>query len=351
MPFERPSLTELIAQADADIASRLPGADTTLRRSNLAVLARVSAGAVHGLYGYLGWLAKQLMPDTAEADYLARWAGIWGVQRKAATAATGAVTVSGTVGSVVPAGSVMQRSDLVRFAVVEEVTLAAATTTVEVRAEETGTDGNTAAAAPMSFVSPITGVNTVASVGEDGLSGGTDAENDAALLARLLLHIQEPPHGGSEADYEAWSLEISGVTRAWAYANYLGLGTVGVCFVMDDKPGGIIPDAGEVEAVQAYIDELRPVTAQVTVFAPTPVELDFEISLTPDTTTVRAAVAAELADLIAREAVPGGTLLISHIREAVSIAAGETDHVITSPAADVTVLSGEITTLGDITWS
>lgn len=351
MPFERPTLTELIAQADADIASRLPGADTTLRRSNLAVLARVNSAAVYGLYGYLDWLSDQLMPDTAEAEYLERWGGIWGVLRKAATAAAGAVTVSGTVGSVVPAGAVLQRSDLVRFAVLAEVTLAAATATVQVTAEETGTDGNTSAAAPVSFVSPISGVNTVASVGVDGLGGGADAETDTALLARLLLHIQQPPHGGSEADYEAWALEVSGVTRAWPYASYLGLGTVGLCFVMDAKVGGIIPDAGEVELVQAHIDELRPVTAQVTVFAPTPVELDLDISLTPNTTTVQAAVEAELADLIAREAVPGGTLLLSHVREAVSIAAGETDNVVTSPAADVAVDPGEITTLGTVTWS
>ena len=51
------------------------------------------------------------------------------------------------------------------------------------------------------------------------------------------------------------SAEVPGVTRAWAYANHLGLGTVGVFFVMDDKVGTIIPSGGEVADVQAYIDE------------------------------------------------------------------------------------------------
>jgi len=351
MAFERPTLSELIAQAEAEVAAKLPGADTTMRRGNLTVLPRVHAAAVHGLYGYLDWISRQLMPDTAEAEYLERWAGIWGVSRKAATPAAGEVTVSGAVGSVVPAGAVVRRNDQSRFVVQAEVTLAAATAAVEVEAEEAGADGNTSASAPVAFVSPVSGVNTTASVDAQGLSGGADEETDAALLARLLLRIQEPPHGGNGGDYETWALEVSGVTRAWATAHYLGLGTVGLTFVMDDKPGTIIPDAAEVEVMQAHIDALRPVTAQVTVFAPTPVELDFTIALTPDTTAVRAAVMAELADLIAREAEPGGTLLISHIREAISIAAGETDHELTSPAADVSVDPGEITTLGEFTWS
>jgi hypothetical protein len=75
MSFERPTLEELIAQSDADIATRLEGADTQTRRSNLAVLSRVNAGAVYGHYGYHDFMARQLMPDTAESAYLDRWAG------------------------------------------------------------------------------------------------------------------------------------------------------------------------------------------------------------------------------------------------------------------------------------
>jgi uncharacterized phage protein gp47/JayE len=66
---------------------------------------------------------------------------------------------------------------------------------------------------------------------------------------------------------------------------------------------------------------------------------------------VQAAVAAELADLLRREAEPGGTILVSHLREAISIAVGETNHVLSSPAADVTHATGQIATLGTITWS
>ncbi|MBI4800442.1 MAG: baseplate J/gp47 family protein [Desulfarculus sp.] len=115
MTFERPTLQQLIDRAVADVTTRLPGADALTRRSNLNVLTRVHAGGVHGLYGYLDYLARQLMPDTAQAAFLERWAGIWGLRRKSATTATGAATIYGSAGFTIPAGALLQRSDGARF--------------------------------------------------------------------------------------------------------------------------------------------------------------------------------------------------------------------------------------------
>jgi uncharacterized phage protein gp47/JayE len=94
-----------------------------------------------------------------------------------------------------------------------------------------------------------------------------------------------------------------------------------------------------VAAVKAYIEDpsRRPVTADLYVVAPTPVTLNFNIQLTPNTASVKAAVEASLRDLLLREAAPGVTLLISHIREAISVAAGETDNVLISPTTNQVV--------------
>jgi len=123
-----------------------------------------------------------------------------------------------------------------------------------------------------------------------------------------------------------------------------------VRFVRDDD-ASIIPDAGEVAAVQAHIDALRPVTAQVTVVAPVAVPLNFTLLVVPNTAAVKTAVEAELRALLQREAEPGGTILISHIREAISIATGETNYTLTTPAADVTHTTGQMATMGTITWA
>src|SRR3546814_9357991 len=119
---------------------------------------------------------------------------------------------------------------------------------------------------------------------------------------------------------------------------------------MDDRVD-IIPLPADVDAVADYLDALRPVTAEVVVFAPTAHAVDFTITATPATVAVKAAIEAELRDLLQREGEPGGTILLTHIREAISIAAGETDHVLVSPVANVVAAAGHLPVFGAITWT
>src|SRR3546814_3218716 len=152
MTFIRPTLSDLIERAHADIEARMPGADSRLRRSFLDVLARVQAGGASGLYGYLDWISRQILPDTAEAEYLARHAAIWGLTRKAATAAAGTVDATGTNGVTIPAGTELARVDGARFLVTADATVAAGTAALAVEAEEAGPDGNTEAARQLTFI-------------------------------------------------------------------------------------------------------------------------------------------------------------------------------------------------------
>ncbi len=349
MPFNRPSLPDLIARIGTDIESRLPGTDARTRRSNLAVLARIEAGVAHGLYGYLDHIARQVIIDTADTDVLERWAAVWGLSRRSALAASGLVTFSGTTGTVIPAGLVLQRADGVQFTTTVAGTLVASSASVWVVASVPGDIGNTEPGVPLALAAQVLGVSGTAFVGSAGLASGTDVESDAALRARLLTRIQQPPHGGAAHDYVQWALEVPGVTRAWCYPLWMGAGTVGVAFVRDNDPSPI-PDATEVAAVQAYIETRRPVTADVYVIAPMPQVVDITLSVSPDTAAIRAAVEAELADVFRRESAPGATLRISHLREAVSLAAGEEDHVISVPSGDVLATPGHMPVLGVITW-
>jgi uncharacterized phage protein gp47/JayE len=346
MSFSRPSLLDLINRTRDDIVSRLPNADL-LRRADGEVYARILAGASHALYGYIDWLSRQLIYDTAEIEMLERWASIWGITRKPASAATGTITFTGTSGITVPSGTQLSAYDGQLYATIANVTLASGVAVATVNAVTAGAAGNRTTGQTLNLQTPIAGVNAGAAAGT--LSGGADIETDDALRGRLLARIKQPPHGGAKHDYAAWALEISGVTRAWVYGNELGAGTVTVRFVRD-LDASIIPDAGEVAAVQAYIDNLRPVTAAVTVVAPVAVPLNFTITVTPNTTAVKDAVTAELASLISKEAEPGGTLYLSHIRAAISAASGENNYVMTAPSADVVNTTGNITTMGTITW-
>lgn len=350
MPFSRPDLATLIDRISSDINSRLPGADARLRRAVLNILARAEAGATHGLYGHQAWIARQIIVDTAESDYLERWASVWGLSRKAPVAATGSITLAGTDGYTAPAGSVLTRSDGAEFTLDADAAIASGTATASVTASTPGTAGDSAAGTTLTFASPIAGIQAEATVGSGGITGGADTETDDELRTRLVERIQNPPQGGASEDYVTWALAVSGVTRAWCFPQEIGAGTVTVRFVTDDAPGGIIPDAATVQAVQDYIDGQRPVTATVYAVAPVAAPIDFTIKLTPNTQAVQDAVTTELKDLITREASPGGKILLSHINEAISVAAGETDHQLVAPTADVTNTTGQIATMGTITW-
>jgi uncharacterized phage protein gp47/JayE len=348
MAFQRPTLTELVTRIEADYVSRLTGGGTLLRRAVVKVLARVHAGAMHLLYGFVAFIARQIMPDTAEGEYLLRWAAVWGITKKAATYTTFNAVFTGADGTAIPIGTELSRADGELYVTTGAGTIASGTATVACEARNAGSGPGLDGGEVLSLSSPIAGVDSSATVSGAGILDGSDQEEDEDLLARLLTRIQTPPHGGNQLDYETWALEVAGVTRAWCYPNHLGTGTVGVTFVRDgDSP--IIPDGTEVAAVQDYIDDRRPVTADVTVFAPTAVPLNFTISGVSDP-TVRAAIQAELADLIRREAKPAGTIYLSRINEAISKAEGEFDHGLTAPVANVTTTTGQLTTMGSVTW-
>lgn len=351
MPFARPTLSDLIDDAQASFDARIPGADSRLRRSILNVLARVIAGAVNGLYGYLDWIFRQVFADTAEAAELERHASIRGISRIAGAFATGDVTLSGEDGRFIDSGTLLQRADGIGYEMQMSATIAGGTATAPVTATTSGLAGNATAGTSLSFVSPVEGVDAAAIVASPGISGGADRESDEALRARLLEKIRKPPQGGAAHDYVAWAKEVAGVSRVWVLPEYNGEGTVGVTFVRDGE-SPITPDAVEIQTVADYIEERRPVTAQVTVFAPTLVSINFTIHVEPDTAEVRAAVQAELEDLMLREMAPDGEtpLLLSHVHEAISAALGETDHTLTVPAADIPGFAGLLYRVGTITW-
>lgn len=349
MPFNRPSLATLMRRMRSDLESRLSSADAQLRRSVESVLSRVVPGLTHGLHGHLAWIARQVMPDTAEAEHLARWAGVWGVERRAATHARGPVLLTGTNGQTSPSTSTWQRADGVLYRQLEAATISGGEATVTLEAEEAGSAGNASAGTRLTAVSPVLGVRAEAFVTGDGIVDGVDVEADPSLLARLLTRIQRAPKGGAPGDYERWALEVPGVTRAWERPGLMGLGTVGVFFVTDG-PGGPIPSLQKVEEVQAHLDANAPVTAWPYALAPVGVPLDPHILLVPNTAEARAEVEAELADLLLREGAPGATIYRSWLAAAIDRAPTEISHELELPEANVTHASNEIPVLGTIEW-
>lgn len=124
-----------------------------------------------------------------------------------------------------------------------------------------------------------------------------------------------------------------------------------VRFATDELTDDGVPTAGMVQIVADHIAESAPVTAATTVVAPVAKPVDFRIKdLIPDSESVRAQVEAELKSLFVREATPGEALLISHIRQAISSAAGEEDFELLEPTADVPADSTQLLVVGEVTY-
>jgi uncharacterized phage protein gp47/JayE len=308
----------------------------------------------HSIYGYISYLSKQLFPMTAETEYLDRQSAWWGIFRKGAAKALGSVTFTGLADSEVPAGALLTSSEGHRYMTLEGGRLnEGGELTLPIRAELGSKASDLKPGVKLSLISPYSGVTTEATVGAEGVTGGAEAETDKELRARLLERVQEPPQGGTAHDYEAWAKAVPGVTRAWAYGGRLGPGTVSVAFVCDGTDE-VTPDQGKVAEVQAYLEDpvRRPITADVVVYALIPYPVDIEIeNLKPNTTKVEEAVIGELKTMFTREAIPGGRILVSHIREAISQAKGEYDHVLASPQSDQQPGIEGIPVLGEVTFA
>ncbi len=155
--------------------------------------------------------------------------------------------------------------------------------------------------------------------------------------------------GGTQADYEQWALEVPGVTRAFV-TQEMGRGTVTVRFMMDGTYPDGVPKDGDRQAVAAHIETVRPVTADVYVVLPVADPLNLRLRITPDTAAIRLAAEANLWAAVRRDAVPGGTVFLSRLHEALSLTEKEEDHVILSPTANVTPETGHIVVPGSIKW-
>ncbi len=350
MAFNTPTLKQIRARVRDDVTARLPGADAGVPNSNLRVIAEANAGLALLEHSFLLWLGRQLMPDTAESEWLERHANIWLRRgRKAATFATGTVTFTGTAGTLIPAGTVLLYGSH-GYETVDPVTLGSGATAADVEAVTAGAAPSLEIGGTLRLKAAIAGVAASATV--TASAPGVDEESDDDLRIRVLDRIRKPPMGGDADDYVAWTLEVPGVTRAWCAPLEMGNGTVTVRFMMDDLRDGGFPLSGDLATVATYLDTVRPVAVKdLFVEAPVAEVIDLTIAdLDKDTASVRASIAASLADMLARRAAPGQTIYHSWVSEAVSAATGEDHHDLTF-ADHPMPTAGHIAVLGVITYA
>lgn len=386
MPYGRPTLTELIDQAQQDINSAQitdAGGNVLaglLPQGVLPVLSITQAGMAYEHYGFLDWISLQSIPWSATGEFLEGWAALKGVTREPATATTGSVTFSGSPdGTDLPSGTGIVRNDGFSYVTTADVAVAAGTVTASMRAVTPGAAGNFGTNAVFLLASPIVGIQPQ-SIASAQVTVGADQELDGALRTRMLLAYAAPPQGGDRTDYIEWALAVPGVTRAWVTPNGMGAGTV-VLYVMLDLaesafagfPQGTngvaaaetraAPATGDQLTVANAILPLQPVTSLLYVVAPTAQPVAFTVADLGlnNTAPMQAQIAAALTDMFFRLGQVGGTvnpttgaawagIEPSDWYAALEAIPGLSEFKVTVPAAAIVPSSGNLLTLGTVTY-
>ncbi|MCW9699708.1 baseplate J/gp47 family protein [Avibacterium sp. 20-129] len=333
--YQIPTLEDVRSEILRDIQSLEPTADVEVD-SDYYVRASALASCAVGLYAHQNWIVRQYFPDTADSEYLEMHAKLRNIYRKNATYASGSLKVFGTVGSVIQEGLQVKYGELFYLTKTTGVIGDDSSTIVKVTALATGVASNVKAESKALLTAPPVGISTDCLLLSD-VTGGTMAESDSSLLARLLERIRRPPSGGNKNDFRQWAESMDGVTSAFVYPLRRGEGTVDIAITSGDT----VPSDEIVQATQAYIDEVRPVTAKsVHVLKPIEKKVNFDIKVQLDTDTTLANVKAEIENALSNYFLslkPADTLILSQIEAVISDLIGVVDREIVQPTRNQTI--------------
>lgn len=214
-------------------------------------------------YRALEGVTSMLFVDESSGGYIDLVGGqYYSITRREGTRAYCDISFSGTPGLVIPKGTAFLTAGGLSYALMAAVALGPeGTGRGRLEAAEAGSAYNVEAGAIDRMYVNLTGLTDYHS---EAAAGGTDAESDAALLARVRERVQRPPTSGNGYQYRQWAMEVAGVGSAKVVELPGGPGTVGVTLVDSNDRA---PSEEIVEAVTAHIEEERPIGAAVTVTA------------------------------------------------------------------------------------
>ena len=253
-------------------------------------------------------VVRLIFPEWSYGEFLDGHARARSITRRAATAASGDLTITGTPNTVIPAGSLFATAAVneepsVDYETLEEITIPeSGIATVRIQCTQTGTIGNTPANTIVLVGGRINGITAVTN--ENEITGGTEEEDDESVIERIVSYdrSQGDSFTGSVADYKRWATSVAGVGEATVIPANDSSGLVTI--ILTDSNGSAANEA-LCEAVYNYImspnnegERLAPVNAYLSVIAPATIEVGVSAVIEIEsTTTIEAVKAAFLAKL------------------------------------------------------
>ena len=222
-----------------------------------------------------------------------------------------------------------------------------------------GLNGNLSANEKIDFVVTSPNINSEATIIFNGLTGGSDEQTEDDFQQEILNFVREPVAPFNVANIKVViENEIPTASRIFVNEITPGIGQVTTYFV-EDSQTNILPSAATIQKAKDALEVLRPAdvdTADVFVFAPTLVPTDFTFSsITPSNQSMRDAIQANL-EFFFNSTIEGVDITEEEytniLLNTVDTTTGAIleSYVLTAPSGDITIASGELGTLGNVTF-
>ncbi len=236
------------------------------------------------LYQSLNALEPIVFVDETSGEYIDKKAGDYGIKRKTGTKAQATINFTGTDGAVIPKGTIFVTDDGLEFETLSATTIASGTATTTISSTDVGDKYNVG---PNTITQQIISISGLEAFTNGQATGGVDPESDKSLVNRLYAYLQKPATSGNAFHYEQWALEVAGVGGVKVLPLWDGPGTVKLLIVGEDKNP---VDNTIVSNCSDYIEENRPIGADVTVISAEGLPINVQATVDIESSTSQATV-------------------------------------------------------------
>ncbi len=261
-----PTISQLYTAIKNDIEVEFGDTIPVFGKNYLRAQAMVQAAKLRIYYLAIAKLQKNIFIDTADPEAsggtLERFGRVK-LNRNPFTAKAGQydVTVTGDIGSIIPAKTTFKSDDDSLspgklFILDIEHDMVTTSDTISLRALETGEDSKLEIGDTLTVTAPIDNVDRTATVTAETVEP-LAAEGIEDYRTKGLDSYRTEPQGGAAADYRLWAADAQGVQRVYPYARSGDAGEINLyveATEADSTDGKGTPSAGLLTDVQAVVE-------------------------------------------------------------------------------------------------
>lgn len=275
-----PSPTDVATDYRTILKTLKPEVNVDQEDSDWWIRSQVVGGVFSGIYADQRKIADDAFPQNARREALQKHLQTYfGRDFNPPQPSIGDVMISGPIGGTLPAHTqFIYGPNGNTYQSILDVTLTAATGVATILSDGSGQSQNLLSGVILQLSSPPAGFGSSATAVTD-IADGKDEETNESAAAEILAFIQQPPAGGTAADYIRFGQQADPSVVDVSVIRFLnGLGTLGMVITAgttnidsalnNGQPVVREPSQALIDEVQAYVNTQKVETDCVEVFGP-----------------------------------------------------------------------------------